>query len=263
MIRHGSGTLSSSNLKDRKAVITGGASGIGLAIATRFAQHGAIVHLVDLDEVKIQEAVKLIASSGGQATGHLCNVSDESSVTRAFNEIGSAQIVVNSAGVAHIGNLESTTPADMDRLFAVNVRGVYLCMRAVIGAMTAANYGVILNIASIAAIRGISDRFAYSMTKGAVLSMTLSVAKDYIDKGIRCNCISPARVHTPFVDGFLAMNYPGREAEKMKLLAATQPIGRMGTPDEVAALAHFLCSEDAAFITGADMPLDGGFLNLR
>lgn len=255
--------MSSSDLKDQKVIVTGAASGIGLAIARRFAEHGAVVHLVDLDELKVQEAIKLISSSGGKAVGHTCNVSDENSVAFTFNQIGSAQILVNSAGVAHIGNLGSTTPADMDRLFAVNVRGVYLCMRAVIDAMTAANHGIILNIASIAATRGISDRFAYSMTKGAVLSMTLSVAKDYIDKGIRCNCISPARVHTPFVDGFLARNYPGQEAENMKLLAATQPIGRMGTPDEVAALAHFLCSEEASFITGADIPLDGGFLNLR
>jgi NAD(P)-dependent dehydrogenase (short-subunit alcohol dehydrogenase family) len=255
--------LSSSDLTDRKAVITGAASGIGLAIARRFAVYGAVVHLVDLDDVKIREAVKLIASSGGQAIGHICNVSDENSIAETFAQIGPAQILVNSAGVAHIGNLGATAPADMDRLFAVNVRGVYLCMRAVIDGMAAANHGVILNLASIAATRGITDRFAYSMTKGAVLSMTLSVAKDYIDKGIRCNCISPARVHTPFVDGFLARNYPGQEAEKMKVLAASQPIGRMGTPDEVAALAHFLCSEEAAFITGADIPLDGGFLNLR
>ena len=263
MIGNGSRTLSSSDLKGQRAVITGAASGIGLAIARRFAGHGTEVHLVDLDDLKIQEAINLISASSGQAIGHTCDVSDESSVTRAFNEIGSAQILVNSAGVSHIGNLGATSSADMDRLFAINVRGVYQCMRAVIDGMVAAKAGIILNIASIAATRGLSDRFAYSMTKGAVLSMTLSVAKDYIDKGIRCNCISPARVHTPFVDGFLARNYPGQEAEKMKLLAASQPIGRMGTPDEVAALAHFLCSEEASFITGADIPLDGGFLNLR
>ena len=158
-------------------------------------------------------------------------MSNEASVVAAFKEISArVDILVNSAGIAHIGNLASTAPADLDRLFAVNVRGVYLCMRAVIDQMAAAKQGIILNIASIAATRGISDRFAYSMTKGAVLSMTLSVAKDYIAHGIRCNCISPARVHTPFVDGFVAKNYPGQEAEKMKSLSESQPIGRMGTP---------------------------------
>jgi NAD(P)-dependent dehydrogenase (short-subunit alcohol dehydrogenase family) len=191
-------------------------------------------------------------------------VSDEASVQAAFQNVkGPVHILVNSAGVAHVGNLSSTTVDDVERLFAVNVRGVYLCMRAVIDPMVAAKNGVILNIASIAATRGISDRFAYSMTKGAVLSMTLSVAKDYIASGIRCNCISPARVHTPFVDGFLSRNYPGQEREKMKQLAESQPIGRMGTPEEVAALAHFVCSDEGSFITGADLPLDGGYFNLR
>ena len=255
--------MAGSDLKGRSAVITGAASGIGLAIAKRFAEHGAQVHLIDLDRQKIQQAVQLISNSGAQVVGHTCNVSDEAEVTRVFNLVGPAQILVNSAGVAHVGNLASTGPDDMDRLYAVNVRGTYLCMKAVIENMIAAKSGIILNLASIAARRGISDRFAYSMTKGAVLSMTLSVAKDYIGEGIRCNCISPARVHTPFVDGFLAKNYPGQEAAKMKVLAASQPIGRMATPEEVAALAHFLCSEEATFITGADIPLDGGFLNLR
>jgi NAD(P)-dependent dehydrogenase (short-subunit alcohol dehydrogenase family) len=245
-------------------VITGAASGIGFAIAKRFAEHEASVHLLDLDGNKLDEVANLMKNSGHAATAHPCDVSNEASVVAAFNEIGlPVDILVNCAGVAHIGNLASTVPADLDRLFAVNVRGVYLCMRAVIDNMTAAKQGIILNIASIAATRGISDRFAYSMTKGAVLSMTLSVAKDYIAHGIRCNCISPARVHTPFVDGFLAKNYPGQEAEKMKALSESQPIGRMGTPDEVAAFAHFLCSDEASFITGADLPLDGGYFNLR
>lgn len=256
--------MSSLNLAGRKAVITGAASGIGFAIAKRFAEYGADVHLLDLDGGKLQEAVNLIENSGHTATAHPCDVSNEASVLAAFDQIGTpANILVTSAGIAHVGTLSSTSPEDMDRLFAVNVRGVYLCMRAVIDGMVAARQGVILNVASIAATRGISDRFAYSMTKGAVLSMTLSVAKDYITHGIRCNCISPARVHTPFVDGFIARNYPGQESEKMKSLSESQPIGRMGTPDEVAGFAHYLCSDEASFITGADLPLDGGYLNLR
>lgn len=256
--------MSNPNLMGRKAVVTGAASGIGFAIAKRFAQHGADVHLIDLDCEKLKEAATLIADSGHVATAFPCDVSNEASVVAAFNEVGPPiDILVNCAGIAHIGSLSSTTPADMDRLFAVNVRGTYLCMRAAIEGMMTVEQGIILNIASIAATRGISDRFAYSMTKGAVLSMTLSVAKDYLAHGIRCNCISPARVHTPFVDGFLAKNYPGQEVEKMKALSQSQPIGRMGTPDEVAALAHYLCSDEASFITGADLPLDGGYFNLR
>lgn len=256
--------MSSLNLTGRNAVITGAASGIGSAIAKRFAEQGAIVHLLDLDECKLQEVENLISSSGGAAKAHLCDVTDESSVFDVFQGLGTrVDILVNCAGVAHVGNLSSTSAADMDRLYAVNVRGVYLCMRAVIDCMVAARQGIILNIASIAATRGIADRFAYSMTKGAVLSMTLSVAKDYVAYGIRCNCISPARIHTPFVDGFVAKNYPGQESAKMKALSESQPIGRMGTPDEVAAFAHYLCSDDASFITGADLPIDGGYFNLR
>lgn len=256
--------MSKLSLTGRIAIITGAASGIGLAIAKRFAEHRAVVHLLDLDVDKLREAAHQIGQAGHVVTEHCCDVSSPTSVAEVFRAVSApVEILVNCAGIAHIGNLCSTTPEDMDRLFAVNIRGTYLCMRAAIGGMIAAKRGSILNIASIAATRGISDRFAYSMTKGAVLSMTLSVAKDYIAQGIRCNCISPARVHTPFVDGFLAKNYPGQESEKMKSLSESQPIGRMGTPDEVAALAHYLCSDEASFITGADIPLDGGYFNLR
>jgi NAD(P)-dependent dehydrogenase (short-subunit alcohol dehydrogenase family) len=193
-----------------------------------------------------------------------CDVSDEAGVAAAFAAAGTpVDVLVNCAGIAHVGSLATTTPEDLDRLYRVNVRGTYLCMKAALTPMLAQGSGVILNMASIAATAGLSDRFAYSMTKGAVLAMTLSVAKDYIAQGIRCNCISPARVHTPFVDGFLAKNYPGQEAEKMQQLAKSQPIGRMGEPGEIATLALYLCSGAASFLTGCDYPIDGGFFNLR
>jgi len=249
------------SLETKRAVITGAASGIGLAIAQTLAAQGADVILLDLDETK---AVEVAASIGQNAIGIGCNVAEEASVTAAFARIPlPASILINCAGIAHVGNLANTTAADLDRLYSVNVRGTFLCMQAALPAMLSSGGGVILNMASIAATRGLSDRFAYSMTKGAVLSMTLSVAKDYVDQGIRCNCISPARVHTPFVDGFLKKNYPGQEAEKMKGLAASQPIGRMGQPVEIAHLALYLCSDEASFLTGCDYPIDGGYFNLR
>lgn len=249
--------------------MTGAASGIGLAVAKLFASSGASVALVDLNAQKASEAAQSIApAQDARVYGVACDVSNAESVEKAFAEIsqalgGAPEILVNCAGIAHVGSLATTTPEALDQLYAVNVRGTYLTMRAALGPMLAQGHGVIVNMASIAATAGIPDRFAYSMTKGAVRSMTLSVARDYITQGIRCNCISPARVHTPFVDGFLAKNYPGREAEKMKELAAAQPIGRMGTPEEVAQLALYLCSEQASFITGNDYVIDGGFMNVR
>jgi NAD(P)-dependent dehydrogenase (short-subunit alcohol dehydrogenase family) len=253
------------DLKKKRAVVTGAASGIGLAIARTFAESGAEVVLVDLHEEKVSAAAAEISEkTGALATGVGCDVSDEASVAAAFARAGGpVDVLVNCAGIAHVGRLETTSAEDLDRLYRVNVRGTYLCMRAVIEGMVAAKSGVIVNMASIAATAGLSDRFAYSMTKGAVLAMTLSVAKDYIGSGVRCNCISPARVHTPFVDGFVAKNYPGKEAEKMKELAGSQPIGRMGTPEEIATLALYLCSDAASFLTGCDYPIDGGFFNLR
>ena len=161
-----------------------------------------------------------------------------------------------------MGNLENTSEADLYRLYQVNIKGVYNCSKAAIAFMKQKG-GVILNLASIAASTGIADRFAYSMTKGAVRAMTYSIAKDYVSYGIRCNCISPARIHTPFVDGFIAKNYPGQEAEMFEKLSKTQPIGRMGTPEEVADFAAFLCSDKASFLTGTDYPIDGGFLTLN
>jgi 2-keto-3-deoxy-L-fuconate dehydrogenase len=247
-------------------VITGAGSGIGRAIAQRFAQQGASVRIVDLDEKAGNAAAQEIAASGADAKVYACDVSDQSSAKEVFNKLarqGRLDILVNNAGVSHIGTVETTTEADFDRLFRINVKGVYNCTYAAIGRMKSQGGGVILNMASIAGTAALADRFAYSMSKGAVVAMTYSVAKDYLAHKIRCNCISPARVHTPFVDGYLRKNYPGREQEMFQKLSASQPIGRMGEPEEVAALALFLCSDEAAFITGTDYPIDGGFFNLR
>jgi NAD(P)-dependent dehydrogenase (short-subunit alcohol dehydrogenase family) len=251
---------------DRKIVaVTGGASGIGEAIAREFAAQGACVHIVDIDFEKAQSAARQIQESGGQATAHHCDASDASVTEQVFGSIlrGGLHILVNSVGMAHIGTLETTNPADFDQVFRVNVRSYYNSMRAAIPYMKGNGGGVILNIVSIAASVGLADRFAYSMSKGAVLSMTYSVARDYVQHKIRCNSISPARVHTPFVDRYLRKNYPGREAEIFAGLAELQPIGRMAEPGEVATLALFLCSDNAGFITGTDYPIDGGFLNLH
>jgi 2-keto-3-deoxy-L-fuconate dehydrogenase len=255
------------SLATKVAVITGGGSGIGRAIALCFARQKSIVHIIELNDAAALETVDEISQSGGKAFAHACNVADQTQVKKIFSKIqdasGRIDILVNSAGIAHIGKLENTAEADFDRLFQVNVKGVYNTMQSAVAYMKNQKSGVILNLASVAATVGIPDRFAYSMTKGAVLTMTLSVAKDYIGDNIRCNCISPARIHTAFVDGFLRNNYPGREQEMFEKLSRTQPIGRMGTPDDVAALALYLCSDESSFVTGCDYPVDGGFLRLN
>lgn len=250
----------------RAAIVTGGASGIGRAIAHRFAASGARVHLADINLKEAEAAAREIAEGGGEARAYLCDVTCQENVKAVFEQIfqgGRVQILVNNAGIAQVGNLENTRECDFDDVFRVNVKGLYNCMLATVEHMKAQGGGVILNLASIAAWSGLADRFAYSMSKGAVLAMTYSVAKDYLAYNIRCNSISPARVHTPFVDGFLRKSYPGREQEMFEKLSRSQPIGRMAQPGEVAALALFLCSAEASFITGVDYPMDGGFLNLR
>jgi 2-keto-3-deoxy-L-fuconate dehydrogenase len=221
--------------------------------------------VLDIDEEAAKKVASEITSSGGNAKAYSCDVSQRDSVKAAFNEVfrERVHILVNNAGISHVGNLEGTPEADFDRVFSVNVKGMYNCMHACVAHMEANGGGIILNMASIAGTSGLADRFAYSMSKGAVVAMTYSVAKDYLAHNIRCNCISPARVHTPFVDGFLHRNYPGREQEMFEKLEKSQPIGRMAQPEEIAALALYLCSDEASFITGSDYPIDGGFLNLR
>lgn len=254
------------SLQNKTALITGGASGIGLAIAKTFAKAGAFVRILDLNAEQADQAVSQIQKTGGQAGSHVIDVSNHEQTVAVINQIAEQvpiHILINNAGVSHIGTVETTPEADFDRIFRINVKGVYNCLYAAIPHMKANGGGVILNMASVAATLGLSDRFAYSMSKGAVLTMTLSVAKDYLADHIRCNCISPGRVHTPFVDGFIAKNYPGREAEMFEKLSKTQPIGRMAEPEEIAALALYLCSDEASFATGCDYPLDGGFTRLN
>ena len=254
------------SLHNKTALITGGASGIGLAIAQTFAKAGAHVHILDLNGGQAEQIASEIRRTGRKATGHAVDVSNQPQVVEVIGRIAAQEpihILVNNAGVAHVGTVETTTEADFDRIFRINVKGVYNCLFATIPHLKANGGGVILNMASVAATLGLSDRFAYSMSKGAVLTMTLSVAKDYLGDKIRCNCISPARVHTPFVDGFIAKNYPGQEAEMFERLSKTQPIGRMAEPTEVGALALYLCSDEAGFVTGCDYPLDGGFTRLN
>jgi 2-keto-3-deoxy-L-fuconate dehydrogenase len=233
------------SLKGKSAVITGAGSGIGKAIAICFARQGAKVHIIELNADAAAQTIAEIGADG-TATAYSCDVSNQKQVLETFGKIGTIDILVNNAGIAHVGNVETTTEQDFMKVFDVNVRG-----------------GVVLNLASIGAIVGLPDRFAYSMSKGAIYAMTLSVARDYLSANIRCNSISPARVHTPFVDGFIAKNYPGKEAEMFEKLSKSQPIGRMGHPMEIATLALYLCSDEAGFITGTDYPIDGGFIKLN
>jgi 2-keto-3-deoxy-L-fuconate dehydrogenase len=251
------------SLENKNAVITGAGSGIGRAVAVLFAAQNAIVHAVDLNADALQSVEEEVTGNGGKLKTHACDVSNQEQVKKIFTDIAVIDILVNSAGISHIGNADNTSEQDFDRVFNVNVKGVYNCLHEAIPLMKQKNYGVILNLASIAGSVGLADRFAYSMSKGAVYSMTLSVAKDYLSYGIRCNCVSPARVHTPFVDGFLKKNYPGKEQEMFDKLSKAQPIGRMGTPPEIAHLILFLCSDEASFITGSDYPIDGGSIKLH
>lgn len=254
-------------LESKTAIITGGASGIGLAIARLFAREGASVEILDRNQEEMDRAVAEITAAGGKATASLTDVADNASVEAAINAIhgraGRIHILVNNAGIAHVGNALNTSPEDFERVQCVNVFGVANCLRHGLKHMVADGGGVILNLASCVSVMAINDRFAYSTSKGAVLAMTYAVAKDFLNHNIRCNALLPGRVHTPFVDGFIAKNYPGREAEMFDKLSKAQPIGRMAEPEEIAYAALFLCSDEAAFITGTGLPVDGGTLTIR
>ena len=252
-------------LLTRQVIVTGGASGIGLSIVKLFQDNGAQVDVLDLKKPD-HSWMKENLLDEEKVHFHATDITNQQEVKDVISLIAIQRgigILINNAGIAHIGNVVNTSEEEFTKVFNVNVKGAYNCMHACLPYMEEQGEGLIINMASIAATVGIPDRFAYSMSKGAILSMTLSVARDYVKKGIRCNCISPARVHTPFVDGFVNKHYPGKQEEMFAKLAASQPIGRMGQPDEVAALAFYLCSKQASFITGCDYPIDGGFTRLN
>ena len=258
--------MSPFRLENKVAVITGAGSGIGQSIASLFAKQGAHVEILELEEDKGESTAAPLRAAGHSAESRMCDITQSDQVNSCVQQILKDQsridILVNNAGVAAVGSVLHTSEEDLDRVYRVNVKGTYNCLQACIPTMIDQGGGVILNLASIASLVGVKDRFAYSMSKGAVLTMTYSVATDFIDKNIRCNCICPSRIHTPFVDGYLAKHYPGQEKEMFEKLSQWQPIGRMGSTEEVAALALFLCSEEASFITGAAYPLDGGVLHV-
>jgi NAD(P)-dependent dehydrogenase (short-subunit alcohol dehydrogenase family) len=251
------------SLENKVVIITGGSSGIGRAISILFAQQGAEVHIFDLQSQLSEDTISEVQQFNKNSKFHPVDITINQLVLDEINALNIIDILINNAGIAQIGNVENTSSDDFQKIFDVNVKGAFNCIKAVIPTMVKNKSGVILNMASVASSVGIPDRFGYSMTKGAIKSMTQSIAKDYISKGIRCNCISPARVHTPFVDGFIQKNYPNNQKEMFEKLSASQPIGRMAKPIEIAHLALYLCSDEASFATGCDYPLDGGFLHLN
>lgn len=251
-------------MTNKTVVITGGASGIGLAMVNKFAAASWNVFFIDRNQDEGEKVQKELKEKGYSIAFLSCDITDAAAVQSIFDTIpDKIDTLINNAGISHIGKAEDTSEEDFERLFQVNVKGSFLCIQAALPKLKQDGGGSILNMASVAATIGIPDRFAYSMTKGAMFSMTLSIARDYVNEGIRCNCISPGRVHTPFVDGFIAKNYPGEEKEIFERLAASQPIGRMGSPSEIAELAYFISSDAGSFITGSNYNIDGGFMGLK
>ena len=243
------------DLSRKKAVITGGSNGIGKAIANTLKNQGAEVFILDLNENQSHK------KAGIQTI--ITDITQWSQINSSLTSIpNTVDILINNAGIGFVGNIEQTEEADFDRLYQVNVKGVFNCVKAILPRMKKKG-GVIINMASIVSHVAVKERLGYTMTKGAVFAMTNAIAKDYLSYGIRCNSVSPARVHSPFVDDYLEKNYLGKEKEMFERLSKTQPIGRMAEPQEVADMVLYLCSDEASFITGTDFPIDGGFIKLN
>jgi len=238
------------NLKDKNIIVTGGSSGIGESIIDLLLEnHGTVINI----DINNNSKTKTIIS----------DITKNKDVEKVVNSVpDKIDILINNAGIGLVGNIENTNEKDFDKIFEVNVKGLFNITKALIPRMKK-DGGTIINMASTAAIVGLDDRFAYSASKGAVMSMTNSIAKDYISFGIRCNSISPGRVHTPFVDSYLEKFYPDNKKEMFEKLSKTQPLGRMAKPSEVASLVLYLCSDEASFVTGSDFQIDGGFVKLN
>ena len=252
-------------LDGKVALVTGAGSGIGESIARLFAGQGATVLVADVRSDAAERVTTAIREADGTAHAWQLDVADEAQVTGRFHEVratyGRFDILVNNAGVSHVGNLLETTVEEWDRVMRVNALGVFLCAREAVRQMLAQEPagGVIVNMASAAGMIGLERRFPYSASKGAVISMTRSIAIDYVTQGIRCNAICPGTVQTPFVDGYLARNFAGHEEEVRQQLHARQPLGRMGQPDEIAAAALYLAADESSFVTGSLLVIDGGW----
>lgn len=249
-------------LKGKAALVTGAATGIGLAIATALAREGAGVVIADRDMVRARES----ASAMGEARVHCVemDVADPTSVLKARDEVAAAgldiNVLVNNAGVIHVGTLLDAELEDLRRVYQVNVEGVFLVTKAFLPGMIKRGGGVILNMASMASLTAMHDRFVYSSSKAAVMMMTRSIALDFVKQGIRANCICPARVHTEMVDNYLKTSYAGKEEETFKLFSEYQPVGRMIKPEEIGHMAVYLCSEESAMVTGSSFLIDGGVM---
>lgn len=249
-------------LDGKVSLVTGAASGIGEAIARRFALTGSTVIVADRDEVAGLAVVSAIQKENGAAHFIPLDVAVPESCRRLVAELlertsGRIDILVNNAGVGHVGNILATTEADLERLWAVNVQGVFSMTKAVLPEMLRRRSGSVVNLSSVGGIVGIRDRVAYCATKAAVVGLTKSLALDHAAAGIRFNCICPGRIQTPFVEARLR-EYPD-PAKAYQEMAATQALGRMGRADEVAAAALYLASDEASFITGSALMIDGGW----
>ena len=244
-------------LDEKVALVTGAGSGIGEAIALCFARQGASVWVVDRDAPRGAATVGAIRAAGGKAEFECADVSDAAAVLALASRLPVLDVLVNNAGIGHVGSLRGTTAADLDRLYAVNVRGPFNCCKAFVPAMLGRRRGSVISLASIGGVVAVRDRLAYTVSKFAVVGLTKSLALDHSHEGVRFNCICPGRVETPFVMARIA-EYPDPE-KAYREMASTQLNGRMARPAEIAAAALYLAADESEMVTGSTLMVDGGW----